>query len=299
MIATTMTPMMIQMSVAVSTGPLLRLWIAPGGRTLSFEATAPRRAPQRLARDRGVGYAGRCRPTEAVTSRRSARDSRGGKSGCRGPFGDPRRELRQVVGPMQRLEELLVGHDAAGAPQEAGAHDHLGVHLAVHHRPVHQVRGLVVVAQQARLDREALPQLERLAERDRLARDDGVPALLLEHIPDAGADQQIESPEVEQRPVAAVVHVARAGRCRSAGCAPAPARRPSVRACPCGAAAPWRARSSGGFARSHSREAMVAIRHPIRRFRCARRQRRPAASVRLFADRVKPFRRFPSPQGRA
>src|SRR5690606_15978229 len=66
----------------------------------------------------------------------------------------------------------------------------------------------VVMSDEARLDLEALPELQRLAERDRLAGDDGVPAATLHRVEQPRADEQVPAPEVEQREVAAVVHVA-------------------------------------------------------------------------------------------
>src|SRR5690606_3604547 len=65
----------------------------------------------------------------------------------------------------------------------------------------------VVVTDQARLDVEPLPQFQRLAEGDGLAGDDGVPAVLLQDVEQSGAGQQIPTPQVEQRQIAAVVHV--------------------------------------------------------------------------------------------
>ncbi len=120
---------------------------------------------------------------------------------------DPRLDLGQTGGLADGREQLLVAHGAAAAAQHPGSHDHARVHLAVDHGAMLEEDRLVVVTDEARLDVEALPQLQRLAEGDGLARDDGVPAARVHRVEQTGADQQSPPAEVEQRQVAAVVHV--------------------------------------------------------------------------------------------
>src|SRR5690554_4756037 len=97
-----------------------------------------------------------------------------------------------VLANTEELEQLDHRHETAPLLQKAPPDHHLRVNLAAHREPLLNVQRTIVDPNKARLDVVLLPQIQRLAVRDRRGHHDWIPAPLTHGPIETGILEQLE-----------------------------------------------------------------------------------------------------------